>query len=53
VRAKTGYIRNVTALAGYAQRKNGKMITFSLVYNGDVDDRKVTKFFDQLLIKLL
>ncbi|MFS4457820.1 D-alanyl-D-alanine carboxypeptidase/D-alanyl-D-alanine-endopeptidase [Bdellovibrio sp. HCB2-146] len=53
VRAKTGYIRNVTALAGYAQKKNGKMITFSFVYNGAIDDRKVAKFFDQLLVKLL
>lgn len=53
VRAKTGYINNVVSLAGYAGRKDGKVLIFSFIYNGSTDETKVRSFFDQLLIYLV
>ena len=53
VRAKTGYINNVVSLAGYAGRKDGKVLIFSFIYNGSTDEAKVRSFFDQLLIYLV
>lgn len=52
VRAKTGYINNVVTLAGYAGQKDGKVITFTFIYNGSTDEGKVRSFFDQALIYL-
>lgn len=53
IRAKTGYVNNVVSLAGYAGRKDGKVITFVLMYNGSTDETKVRSFFDQLLVYLV
>lgn len=53
VRAKTGYINNVVSLAGYAGLENGKVITFSFVFNGSTDEANVRAFFDNLLIYLV
>ncbi len=53
VRAKTGYVNNVVSLAGYAGRKDGKVITFALIYNGSTDETKVRSFFDNLLTYLV
>ena len=32
--AKTGYIRNVRSLSGYVRSRSGKLIVFSMIYNG-------------------
>lgn len=53
VRAKTGYLTDVVALAGYAGMNDGRVITFSFIYNGSQDEAKIRSFFDNLLIYLL
>ena len=53
VRGKTGYIDNVVSLAGYAGRKDGNILTFSLLYNGPRDESIVREAFDQILISSL
>lgn len=53
VRAKTGYINNVVSLAGYAGLEDGRVITFTFIYNGSTDEAKVRQFFDNLLISLI
>lgn len=53
VRAKTGYLNKVVSLAGYAGRKDGAMLTFSMIYNGPVDEAKVRNCFDELLIEVI
>jgi D-alanyl-D-alanine carboxypeptidase/D-alanyl-D-alanine-endopeptidase (penicillin-binding protein 4) len=53
VRAKTGFLTNVVSLAGYAGLEDGRVVTFSFVYNGSTDETKVRAFFDNLLIYLV
>lgn len=53
VRAKTGFLTNVVSLAGYAGLEDGRVITFSFIYNGSTDEAKVRAFFDSLLISLV
>lgn len=53
VRAKTGLLNGVVALAGYAGRKDGKVVPFVFLYNGNADDSKVRNAVDQVLIKLI
>lgn len=53
VRAKTGYINDVVSLAGYAGLEDGRVVTFTFVYNGSTDETKVRQFFDKLLIFLV
>lgn len=53
VRAKTGFLTNVVSLAGYAGLEDGRVVTFSFVYNGSVNEADVRAFFDNLLINLL
>ncbi|WP_413559954.1 D-alanyl-D-alanine carboxypeptidase/D-alanyl-D-alanine-endopeptidase [Bdellovibrio sp. HCB209] len=53
VRAKTGYINNVVTLAGYAGLEDGKVITFSFIYNGSTDEAMVRQYFDNLLKSLI
>lgn len=53
VRAKTGFLTNVVSLAGYAGLEDGRVVTFSFVYNGSTDETKVRTFFDNLLISFI
>ena len=53
VRAKTGSLNGVVSLAGYAGLQDGRVVTFSMIYNGSTDEAKVRAFFDQLLIYLV
>ncbi|WP_291515590.1 D-alanyl-D-alanine carboxypeptidase/D-alanyl-D-alanine-endopeptidase [Bdellovibrio sp. ArHS] len=53
VRAKTGFLTNVVSLAGYAGLEDGRVVTFSFVYNGSTDETKIRAFFDNLLIYLV
>jgi D-alanyl-D-alanine carboxypeptidase/D-alanyl-D-alanine-endopeptidase (penicillin-binding protein 4) len=53
IRAKTGYLNNVVALAGYAGRRDGQVLTFSFLYNGPRDEGIVREAFDQILISRL
>jgi D-alanyl-D-alanine carboxypeptidase/D-alanyl-D-alanine-endopeptidase (penicillin-binding protein 4) len=53
VRAKTGFLTNVVSLAGYAGRKDGRVFTFTFIFNGTKDEGSVRSFFDQMLITLV
>lgn len=53
VRAKTGFLTNVVALAGYAGLEDGRVVTFTFMYNGSTDETKIRAFFDNLLIYLV
>lgn len=50
VRAKTGFLNGVVALAGYAGRKDGTIMTFSFLYNGPRDEAIVREAFDQIVL---
>lgn len=49
VRAKTGYLDGVVSLAGYAGRKDGRVVTFVLIYNGSADEARVRNAFDDVM----
>ncbi len=53
VRAKTGFLTGVISLAGYAGLEDGRVVTFTFVYNGSTDETKVRAFYDSLLISLV
>ena len=53
VRAKTGFLTGVVALAGYAGRSDGRVFTFAFIYNGSVDEARIRNTFDQILIHLV
>lgn len=53
VRAKTGYLDGVVALAGYAGRKDGTVLTFTCLYNGPREEAIVREAFDQIIISSL
>lgn len=49
VRAKTGFLTGVVSLAGYAGRRDGRVIPFVLIYNGSADEGKVRSAFDEVM----
>ncbi len=53
VKAKTGFITGVVSLAGYIKKKDGALIAFSFIYNGDFKENFVTKFYDELITEIL
>jgi D-alanyl-D-alanine carboxypeptidase/D-alanyl-D-alanine-endopeptidase (penicillin-binding protein 4) len=52
VRAKTGYLTDVVSLTGYAGRSDGRVFTFTFIFNGTKDEGSVRNFYDQMLIAL-
>lgn len=54
VRAKTGNLNGVVALAGYAGRKDGRVYAFSFIFNGKADQAELARgLFDQLATELV
>jgi D-alanyl-D-alanine carboxypeptidase/D-alanyl-D-alanine-endopeptidase (penicillin-binding protein 4) len=53
VRAKTGLLTGVTALAGYAGREDGEVFTFVLMHNGSSDESRMRRLFDDWLATLV
>lgn len=53
VRAKTGLLTGVVSLAGYAGRKDGSIIPFVLIYNGNADESSVRALFDRMATTLV
>ncbi len=53
VRAKTGYLSGVVALAGYAGRRDGEVLTFTFLYNGPREEAQVREAFDQIVLSSL
>lgn len=53
VRAKTGFLTGVVALAGYGSKKDGHVFTFTFMYNGSEDEAQVRSCFDQILLSLI
>ena len=53
VRAKTGLLNGVSALAGYASDNKGKVYTFVFIHNGSRDESRIRRLFDEWLITLL
>lgn len=53
VRAKTGLLTGVTALAGYAGREDGKVFTFVFIHNGPQDGSRMRSIFDEWLTSLV
>ena len=52
IRAKTGYLNGVVALAGYVGTANGRVLPFVFMYNGGGDEGKVRSVMDQLALSL-
>lgn len=53
IRAKTGFLNGVVALAGYAGRSDGTVLPFVFIYNGSADESKVRALFDRLATSLV
>ena len=53
VRAKTGFLTGVVSLAGYAGRRDGTVLPFVFMYNGNADETKVRALFDQIATSLV
>ncbi|HRO67027.1 MAG TPA: D-alanyl-D-alanine carboxypeptidase/D-alanyl-D-alanine-endopeptidase [Pseudobdellovibrionaceae bacterium] len=53
VRAKTGLLTGVTALAGYAGREDGKVFTFVFIHNGPQEGSRMRSLFDDWLTSLI
>ncbi len=53
IRAKTGLLNGVVALAGYAGKPDGSIIVFAFMFNGSGNEAKVRSHFDDLVVSLL
>lgn len=53
VRAKTGMLNGVTALAGYAGKEDGTVYSFVFIHNGSRDESRIRALYDEWLISLL
>jgi D-alanyl-D-alanine carboxypeptidase/D-alanyl-D-alanine-endopeptidase (penicillin-binding protein 4) len=53
VRGKTGYLSGVVSLAGYAGKRNGEVLTYSMLYNGPRDESIVREAFDKIILNSL
>lgn len=54
VRAKTGQLTGVAALAGYAGRKDGSTLAFAFIFNGQSDKGENARhLFDALAVELV
>lgn len=53
IRAKTGYLTGVVALAGFAGRTDGTIVPFVFIYNGSTDESKVRLIFDKFATSLV
>lgn len=51
VRAKTGLLNGVVALAGYAGQKSGKAVPFVFIYNGNADGSVVRSVVDRFIVE--
>lgn len=49
IRAKTGYMGGVTALAGYLEKEDGQMLVFSIMINGSMDRKRGNKLMEEIL----
>jgi serine-type D-Ala-D-Ala carboxypeptidase/endopeptidase (penicillin-binding protein 4) len=49
IRAKTGYMGGVTALAGYLEKDDGRVLVFSIMINGSMDRKKGNKLMEEIL----
>lgn len=53
VRAKTGLLTGVNALAGFIGLGDGEVLSFSFIYNGNKDGATVRNIFDQLISEVI
>ncbi len=53
VLAKTGTITFVNSLAGYAERKDGEVITFAVIVNNETKKNGVTGVIDAVVLNML
>lgn len=53
VRAKTGLLNGVVALAGYGGRRDGRVVSFVFMYNGKQDEAKIRNHFDQIVTEMV
>lgn len=53
IRAKTGLLNGVVSLAGYAGHKDGNVIPFVMMFNGNADESAVRRAMDQMAILLV
>ena len=51
--AKTGYLKQIVGLAGYAAQADGRLITFVFMYNGPRSAHTVQNAFDRLCVELV